>query len=53
MKSKNQIFTGTWESSVHTLKVKLSLIQFQEDGAEIVYCPALEVTGYGNTVEEA
>ncbi|MBW8334859.1 MAG: hypothetical protein K0M40_22775 [Prolixibacteraceae bacterium] len=34
-------------------KVNLPLIRFEEDGCKIAYCPALDVSGYGNSAEEA
>jgi hypothetical protein len=34
-------------------KVSLPLIRFEEDGCNIAYCPALDVSGYGNSAEEA
>jgi hypothetical protein len=37
----------------HTVNVKLSLIEFEEDGLFFVYSPALDLTGYGKTHEEA
>lgn len=35
------------------IDVKLSLIQFVEDGIYQVYSPALDLTGYGKTPDEA
>lgn len=35
------------------VKVNLPLIRFEEDGCQIAYCPALEVSGYGNSADEA
>jgi hypothetical protein len=37
----------------HSVNVKLSLIEFEEDGLFFVYSPALDLTGYGKTHEEA
>ena len=37
----------------HSVNVKLSLIEFEEDGFFFVYSPALDLTGYGKTHEEA
>lgn len=31
----------------------LSIIVFEEDGATICYCPALDLSGYGNNEQEA
>ena len=33
--------------------VKVSVVQFKEDQAVIIYCPALDLSGYGNTDTEA
>lgn len=35
------------------LTVSLPLIGFEEDGVQIIYCPALDVSGYGNDENEA
>ena len=35
------------------VQVNLKLVQFNSDGAEVLYAPALELYGYGNTFEEA
>lgn len=35
------------------VSVKLSLIEFEEDGLYFVYSPALDLTGYGKTHKEA
>lgn len=36
-----------------TFHVRLSLIQFEEDQVIIIYSPALDLSGYGHTQEEA
>lgn len=33
--------------------IKISVVQFQEDNTFIVYCPALDLSGYGLSDEEA
>jgi hypothetical protein len=33
--------------------MNLPLITFEEDGSHIVYCPPLDLSGYGDTEEEA
>jgi hypothetical protein len=53
MSSQNIQFGGVWKKGNEGIDVKLSLITFEEDGAQIVYCPALDITGYGNTDKEA
>lgn len=35
------------------IKVKLSLLKFEEDGLYFIYSPALDLTGYGKTESEA
>jgi hypothetical protein len=35
------------------VNVRLSLIEFEEDGLHFVYSPALDLTGYGKTHQEA
>lgn len=51
--SKKISLTGTWESGKNKINCQISLISFQEEGAFIVYCPALDLSGYGNTEAEA
>jgi|WetSurMetagenome_2_1015567.scaffolds.fasta_scaffold147012_2 hypothetical protein len=50
---KKGIFTGSWKSESNSLKVRLPLIMFTEDDTQILYCPAVDVSGYGKTEEEA
>lgn len=52
-RSKNVQFEGKWEGANKQVEVKLSLIVFEDCGSKIVYCPALDVYGYGSTEEEA
>ena len=40
-------------SSGHESKVNLDIILFKESGSSIVYCPALDLSGYGKNQEEA
>lgn len=48
---------GTAEGSIsfdhHKIKIRLDIITFQEDDTTIVYCPPLEVYGYGLNENEA
>jgi hypothetical protein len=53
MSEKLKTLRGQWVSGKKQIKVNLSLIEFEEDGSRIVYCPALDVSGYGNTETEA
>jgi hypothetical protein len=50
---KEGSFAGTWQHDVGTIDVKLSFISFKEDNAEIIYCPALDISGYGRDLKEA
>lgn len=51
--SKKETLTGTWAEGVNKIYCKIPLIIFQEDNTTIVYCPALDLSGYGDTEEEA
>jgi hypothetical protein len=44
---------GTWSSNSHKIKVKLAVILFNEDNVTIEYCPALDISGYGQSEQEA
>lgn len=44
---------GVWESKDHHIEVRLDVITFNEDNNVIMYCPALEITGYGADEQEA
>lgn len=50
---ENLIFKGHYTSSNSIIHTKLEMYLFQEDGAHIVYCPALDMSAYGDTDEEA
>jgi hypothetical protein len=39
--------------SGNTIDVKVGLFQFEEDGPTIIYSPAFDLSGYGNSVEGA
>jgi hypothetical protein len=52
MRNNGNIY-GTIPVKEGFFKVNLSLIKFEEDGCKIAYCPALEISGYGNNDEEA
>jgi hypothetical protein len=53
MQSQKGRFDGVWKEGNKGFDVRLSLIMFEEDGSQIVYCPALDISGYGNTEKEA
>ncbi len=45
--------TGTWTDGKKNIDVKLTIILFKEDETHLVFCPALNLTGYGATEAEA
>lgn len=49
----NFIFTGELRTSKGGIKANLQLYSFIDDGVYIVYCPALDLSGYGYTLDEA
>ena len=51
--SKNLRHTSEYRDGHNWINVKLSLIEFEENGLHFVYSPALDLTGYGKTEEEA
>ncbi len=51
--AKQAEFTGNWKSGRDNINMNLPVIMFEEDGAQIVYCPALDVSGYGKNTDEA
>lgn len=46
-------FQGVYRDNKHMYKAKLPLISFRDGGTIVIYAPALDVSGYGYTVEEA
>ncbi len=46
-------FSGTLNNAEHKVQVDLAIILFEEDGTQVAYCPALDVSGYGNNEDEA
>ncbi len=46
-------FEGTWKGMNQKIEVNIPLIIFQEEAVHIVYCPALELSGYGYSETEA
>jgi len=53
MPAKRGEFDGIWNSGKESISMKVPVILFEEDGCQIMYCPALDVSGYGNTEAEA
>lgn len=47
------VFTGKIETGKSTVWAKLEMYMFKEDGAYIVYCPALDLSAYGDDEDEA
>ena len=48
------IFEGKSQNKTTTLRVKLLLFQFEDEHkVNFIYSPHLDLTGYGNNVEEA
>ena len=50
---KSGSFSGTWKSGNENIKCMLPIIIFEEDGCQIMFCPALDISGYGKTEPEA
>jgi len=53
MPDKEGIISGEWKSANSTIELTIPLIVFQQDNTYIAYCPALDLSGYGNTENEA
>ena len=45
--------SGTWREGSNVVSCKIPLIVFKEDETFVVYCPALDLNGSGNTEAEA
>ncbi|MFN7705111.1 MAG: hypothetical protein ACK5OS_10855 [Chryseotalea sp.] len=50
---KNLGHSSQYSDGRKMINVKLSLIEFEEDGLYFIYSPALDLTGYGKTEKEA
>ena len=46
-------FQGTWGHGGVKIKVTVDLISFEEAENVIYYCPAFDLSGYGNSEHEA
>jgi hypothetical protein len=54
MKENSQIkFDGIWKKENKIINVHVSILIFEENGNTIVYCPALDISGYGKNEIEA
>lgn len=51
--AKDVLISGTWSDGPASVKLKLPLIIFSEEGTHVTYCPALDLSGYGNNEQEA
>lgn len=51
--SKGRTITGQWVSGHKKIECNLPLIIFQDDNNYITYCPALDLSGYGASEEDA
>ena len=49
----NLRFKGRYQGGQHKINVSLFVISFKENDVCFVYSPALDITGYGNTADEA
>lgn len=47
------MFTGQVTAGDSIVQAKLEMYMFQEDGAYIVYCPALDLSAYGDNEDDA
>ena len=52
--SKKLQFQGRWGDGLNTtIQCKLPIIIFEEEGNTIIYCPPLDLSGYGQNEDEA
>lgn len=51
--SKKATASGKWQDSKHTITCNLPLIIFKEGNITFFYCPALDLSGYGENEEAA
>lgn len=51
--NKNFSFSGTWSSASDKIHVNIPIYIFEESDTIIYYCPALDISGYGQSDEEA
>lgn len=50
---KSGIVTGTVSSSDKVIFVNLPVLFFEDSGNRIIYCPALDLSGYGSSESDA
>lgn len=46
-------FTGSFAKGAQKAEVSLSVVEFEQDGVTIIFAPAVQVYGYGNSTDEA
>jgi Zn-finger protein len=51
--SKQGTIKGQWVEGKNKIECTLPLINFEEDGCFITFCPALDLSGYGKNEMEA
>lgn len=51
--SSKGVVSGRVTTSNKKVDVRLSFISFEDSGSQVIYCPALDLSGYGKTEEEA
>jgi hypothetical protein len=52
-KRKEGTLEGSFQNSKNRVSVNLSVLAFKDDDSFIVYSPALDLSGYGDTEQEA
>ncbi len=53
MSAKHAHIEGRWEDHKNRISLRVPLIVFEEDKCQIVYCPPLDIYGYGTDEKEA
>lgn len=51
--AKEGRFSGSFTTGTKAVKVQLTIYSWSEEGVHFVYTPALDISGYGHTGEEA
>ena len=44
---------GTFKTKKAQVQVQVPVFEFKEDDVEIIYCPSIDLSGYGKTLKEA
>ena len=53
MTKKEGVIRGEWKNAKNQIDLMISMIVFEEDDVHIAYCPALDLSGYGKSENEA